>query len=194
MSISTVRLVPTPPADLESVAAAFTSLGLTRHAAYAAETDQPSEEEIWLTGDAKTAAHWIDDELLDVSYIAVRGVNAAALAESIRSELPMDDIQQLQARVIADRDPDVLIDTLYRTAIVAYSNYDPQAFALLRWGLNDPDPLIRRVSLLAVSITGWENFVPALDEISKKDPVDEVRDQAARVLDALKSGSENPPM
>ncbi|MCX4395279.1 MULTISPECIES: HEAT repeat domain-containing protein [unclassified Streptomyces] len=172
----------------------FISLGLTRHAAHNAETNQPSDEEIWLTNDAETAAHWINDELLDVSYITVRGVNAAALADSIRSELPMDDIPKLQARAIADRDPDVLIDTLYRTAIVACSSYDPKAFALLRWGLNDPNPLIRRVSLLAVSITGWESFAPTLDEIIKQDPVDEVRDQAARVRDALKSETENPPI
>ncbi|MFD4857561.1 HEAT repeat domain-containing protein [Streptomyces atratus] len=194
MSISTVRLVPTPPADSESVAAAFISLGLTRHASHSADTNQSPGEEIWLTDDTETAAHWIKDELLDVSYIAVRGVNAAALAGSIRSELPMDDIPQLQARAITDRDTDVLIDTLYRTAIVAYSGYDPQAFALLRWGLNDPDPLIRRVSLLAVSITGWEAFSPVLDEISKQDPVEEVRDQAARVRDALKPGAGNPSM
>ncbi|MFJ2877433.1 HEAT repeat domain-containing protein [Streptomyces sp. NPDC087272] len=169
----------------------FISLGLTRHAT---QTDQPPEEEIWLTDDSETAVHWINDDLLDVSYIAVRGVNAATLAEEIRSKIPMDDIPQLQARAITDRDSDALIDTLYRTAIVACSNYDPQAFALLRWGLYDPDPLIRRVSLLAVSITGWENFIPTLDEISKQDPVDEVRDQAARVLDMLKPGAGNSPV
>ncbi|MFC9603423.1 HEAT repeat domain-containing protein [Streptomyces niveus] len=183
--------MPAPPADIESVAEIFISLGLIRHAAHAAEGDQPTAEEIWLPADAKTSVHWIEDELLDVSYIVVRGVNAAALAESIRSEIPMDDIPQLQSRVIADRDSDALIDTLYRTAVVASSKYDPQAFALLRWGLNDPDPLIRRVSLVAVSITGWERFIPVLDEISKQDLVGEVRDQAARVRDGLKLGAEN---
>lgn len=191
MSISTVRLVPAPLTDLELMAATFISLGLTRHAAHAAEeVNHSPQEEIWLTGDAKTSVHWINDELLDVSYIAVRGINSTALAKSIRAEVPMDDIPQLHARVVADRDSNVLIDTLYRTAIVAGSNYDSQAFALLRWGLNDPDPLIRRVSLVAVSIVGWERFIPILDEISKQDLVGEVRDQAARVRDGLKLGSE----
>ncbi|MEE1773186.1 HEAT repeat domain-containing protein [Streptomyces sp. JV185] len=194
MSISTVRLVPTPPTDAESVAIALISLGLTRHTPDTSEANQSPEEEIWLTADSETAAHWINDELLGVSYIAVRGVDSATLVERIRSKISMDDISRLQTRAITDREPDLLIDTLYRTAIVASSGYDPQAFALLRWGLNDPDPLIRRVSLLAVSITNWENFVPVLDEISEKDPVEEVRDQATRVRDALKQGAENPPM
>ncbi|WP_329378420.1 HEAT repeat domain-containing protein [Streptomyces sp. NBC_01716] len=191
MSISTVRLVPAPLVDIESAAATFISLGLTKHAAHIAEANQASAEEIWLTGDAETSVHWVNDELLDVSYIVVRGGNADSLAENIRSELPMDGIPDLQARAIADRDPDVLIDTLYRTAVVAGSKYDPRAFALLRWGLGDPDPLIRRVSLVAVSITGWERFIPILDEISKQDIVSEVRDQAARVRDGLKPGTEN---
>ncbi|MFE1407384.1 HEAT repeat domain-containing protein [Streptomyces sp. NPDC058770] len=190
MSISTVRLVPAPPVDLGAIEAAFISLGLNKHVAGA---DERSEGVIWLTEDAETAANWITDELLDVTYIAVHGIDAASLATRIQSRIQTDGIPQLHARAIEDRDTDVLIDTLYRTAVVAYSGYDPQAFSLLRWGLNDPDPLIRRVSLLAVSITGWERFIPILNEISEQDPVSEVRDQAARVRDALKARAEESP-
>lgn len=125
--------------------------------------------------------------MLGVSYISVSGVDATALAERIRSKLPLDDIPKLTARITADPDWNVMIDTLYRTAVVALPDYDPQAFALLRSGLNHPNELVRRAALVAVSITGWESFIPALDEISQHDPESAVRDQAARIRDALKT-------
>ncbi|MFE4828570.1 HEAT repeat domain-containing protein [Streptomyces sp. NPDC056672] len=111
------------------------------------------------------------------------------MSERIRSKLPTDDVAQLRSRAMVDRDPDALIDTLYRTAVVADSGYDPEAFSLLRWGLNDPDSLVRRVALLAVSITCWPEFIGLLDEVSANDPVGEVRDQAGRVRDLLENGT-----
>jgi hypothetical protein len=163
---------------------------LVKHAPIAAEDEEAPTEEIWLTADAETAVHWIEDELIGVGYIAVRGADAAHLAKRIQAEMPTDGIAQLRARAAADRDPDLLIDTLYRTAVAACFGFDPEAFALLRWGLNDPDPLIRRVALLSVSILGWGSFADLLEEVSNHDPVGEVRDQAARVRQLLQTGTD----
>ncbi|MFE1364774.1 HEAT repeat domain-containing protein [Streptomyces anulatus] len=185
MSSTAVRLVPAPPAEYESTATALSSLGLIRSRAPLPEAEQSPNSEIWLTEDHRTAAVWVRDELLDVSYISVQGIESRVLAERIRSVLPMDGIPQLQARVIADRDPDVLMDSILRAAVLACSGFDPQAFTFLQWALRDPDPLVRRVALLAVSVTGWRDFSPILEEISEKDPIDEVRKQAARVLNSI---------
>ncbi|MFD9869134.1 HEAT repeat domain-containing protein [Streptomyces niveus] len=190
MSASFVRLVLAPVADIESAAEVLGSLGFTRHSAPAADADKPAEG-TWLSADAATRVDCAKDDLIDISYIDVCGVNAPDLAETIQSQIPMDSIPQLLTRAITDRGTDALIDILYRTAVVAGATYDPQAFALMRRGLNDPHPIIRRASLVAVSITGWEEFVPVLDEISRQDPEGEVRDQAARVRDGLKPGAGN---
>ncbi|MEI7034380.1 HEAT repeat domain-containing protein [Streptomyces pratensis] len=188
MSSGAARLVPTPSTDYYAVAAAFASLGLSRSEVPLPGADSASDKEIWLTKDHQTAAVWIKDDLLDVSYISVHGRDAEALIEQIRSVLPTDDISRLRARMITDRDSDALIDSIYRTAVVSCAGFDPQAFALLQWTLRDPDPLIRRVALLAVSVTSWSAFSPILEEMSEQDPVDEVRDQAVRVLSILRPG------
>ncbi|MFJ9686951.1 hypothetical protein ACIRRX_14900 [Streptomyces bacillaris] len=191
MSSTAVRLVPTPPAEYESTAAAFSSLGLIRGEEALPKDEGQPKAEIWITKDSKTAAVWVRDELLDVTYISVQGINSRVLAEQIRSIVPTDDISQLRARVIADRDPDVLMDSVLRAAVAAYSGFDSQTFAFLQWALSDPDPLVRRVALLAVSVTGWKEFSLTLAEVSEKDLVDEVREQAARVLNGIDQPEEN---
>ncbi|MEU8138818.1 HEAT repeat domain-containing protein [Streptodolium elevatio] len=181
-----IRVVPSPSVDYEMTAEALAALGLGRHDH---PVEQAPNEAIWLTPDAGTVVRWVQEDLIDVRYVAVLGADAVALAERIRTAIPTDDIARLRARAMADREPDVLIDVLYRTAVVAWSGYDTEAFALLRWGLHDPDPLIRRVALLAVSITGWNEFAGLLDEVSAADPDDDVRDQAARVRELVLSGT-----
>lgn len=192
MNTSMIRLVPTYPADAESVASA---LGLTKEILQAEESSQSPEAEWWLTSDGKTAAYWTADELLGLDYITVYGAEAGVLARKIRSIIQTDGIPQLQARISSDRDTDTLIDSTYRTAVVACSGYDPQAFSLLCRVLKDPDPMARRASLVAVSITGWGEFIPVLDEISGQETVEAIRDQAARVRDALTENSpKSPPL
>ncbi|MFJ2630138.1 HEAT repeat domain-containing protein [Streptomyces sp. NPDC087532] len=160
-------------------------MGLTRQMVHASESGDPSGKEIWLTEDAETIACWNDDPLLGVSYIEVLGADDAALAEKIRSNLTMDDITKLTTRVSTDRDLDTLMDSLFRTAVIAYSGHDPQAFALLSSALYDPEPLVRRGALLAISVTGWASFIPVVEEVSEQDPEAEVRDQAVRVRNCL---------
>jgi hypothetical protein len=189
MSTSMIRLVPTYPADAESVAAA---LGLTKGILQAEESSQSPEAELWLSADGETAAFWIADELLDVDYITVCGAEAGSLAGKIRSVIPTDDIPQLEARATSDRDTDTLIDSVYRTAVVACTGYDPRAFSLLCRVLKDPDSMARRAALVAVSITGWREFIPVLDEVRGRETVEEIRDQAARVRDALTETPESP--
>ncbi|MFD7900068.1 HEAT repeat domain-containing protein [Streptomyces sp. NPDC059743] len=191
MTARAIRIVPSPEVGYDLVAEGLAALGLTRHDAPSSESERVPNEEIWLSSDERSAVHWIEDDLIGVSYIAVRGTDVIPLSERIRSKLPTDDVAQLRSRAMVDRGPDALIDTLYRTAVVADSGYDPEAFSLLRWGLNDPDSLVRRVALLAISITGWPEFTGLLDEVSANDPVDEVRDQAERVRDLLQSSTGN---
>ncbi|MDI2128144.1 HEAT repeat domain-containing protein [Yinghuangia seranimata] len=181
-----IRVLPTASVDYEAAAETLAALGFDRHD-YLAE--QAPNEAIWLTSDANTVIRWVEDDLIDVTYIAVLGADAEAVAERIRTAMPTDDVAQLRARAIADRDPGLLIDVLYRTAVVAWSGYDREAFALLRWGLHDPDPLLRRAALVAVSITRWHAFAEVLQDIRTHDPDDEVRDQAARVHELVRSGN-----
>ncbi|MFE4829912.1 hypothetical protein [Streptomyces sp. NPDC056672] len=181
-----IRIVPSPQAPYTLVSEKLESLGFARYDAPTAEPQPVSENEIWLSNDERSAVHWIVDDLIGVSYLAVRGTDAIALSEQLRIQLPTDSVVKLQLRAIADRDTDALMDTLYRTAVAADSGYDPDAYSLLRWGLNDLDPLVRRVALVAVSITGWTEFAELLAWVSAHDPVEQVRAQAISVCTLLR--------
>ncbi|MFB7281453.1 hypothetical protein ACFCZV_30645 [Streptomyces hydrogenans] len=165
----------------ETAASVLDSLSLSRHELPATGDSSPQGEVIWVTGDETTAMQWVHEDLLDVSYIAVRGAGAAEWAERIGQVVPLDGPELIRGRIVSERDTDSLIDGLFRAAVVACHGFDETVFSLLRWASYDPDPLIRRSALLGVSIVRWTEFSTLLDDVATNDPEGDIREQAARV-------------
>lgn len=183
--MAAMRVVPKATVSRDDIHQMASTHGWVQQDFTGDDTEGPFEE-VWLTQDG-TTVHWIEDDLIDVGYLAVDGDTADSLAARLSAEIDVDDIASLRAQVMRGRDRETVIDTLYRVAVVAGHGYDEEAFRLLRWGLYDPDPLVRRVALIAVSITAWSAFRHILSDLESNDSDMDIRTQAGRILDIIEA-------
>ncbi|MER5556018.1 hypothetical protein ABT001_30840 [Streptomyces sp. NPDC002793] len=186
---SKIRLVPravTSRADIEQLAK---QLGWTHH-----RTTQKGErtpfEITWLSPDRGAVIHWIEDHLVRVDYLLVQGPAVDPAISSLKSRIDFHSSESLQEVFDETRDSSALMDALHALGVYCSGPFDPHLFALFRWSMNDPDPLVRRVALLTASLTDWLEFIPLMDYVRTHDPSESVRAQAETILDVMSARAE----
>jgi hypothetical protein len=185
-----VRLVPKSPfgrVDAEKLAE---SLKWTHYETVEGGEGAPHEV-IWISADRGAAVHWIEDNLVRVKYFLVKGGHPGPTVDLLRSHVDVHDSRSLQEAFDGTRDSGALMDGLHMLGAHCSGVFDAELFALFRWALHDPDPLVRRVALLTVAMTSWREVLPLLDYIRKDDPVASVRAQAETVFDVMKSRTDS---
>jgi len=178
------RLVPkdgTGRADVERLAGRF---GWSHHRTTEASGTAPFEI-VWISPDRGAAVHWIEGELTPVHYLVVGGPDIAPTVELLRRELDLHDDESLAELIDGTRDGSSLMDALNILGVHCSGPYEPQLFALFRWALNDPEPLVRRVALLSVANAGWPEFRPLVEYLRDHDPVAVVREDATAIASTL---------
>ncbi|MFE7126902.1 hypothetical protein [Streptomyces sp. NPDC057617] len=179
-----IRLVPksgTGRTDIEHLAE---QLDWTYHQK-TPKGEQTPFEIIWLSTDRGAAIHWIEDHLIRVDYLLIQGPDVDPTLGELESRLDLHSSESLQDLFDGTRDGSAVMDALHVLGVHCSGPFEPDLFALFRWSMHDPDPLVRRVALLMVSLTNWNEFIPLLDYIRKHDSVESVRAQAETIFDVM---------
>ncbi|MEU5213458.1 HEAT repeat domain-containing protein [Streptomyces sp. NPDC020742] len=150
-------------------------------------------EEVWALGDYGTAVHWIEDDVFRVHYIAIEGESASQVTAEIRDNVEVHTPSSLTDLAISQRETSDVMDSLRMLAIQSSEEFNPALFAVIRWALNDPEPVVRRVALLASSIMSWKQLDPLLEYLSQHETDEVVRAEARESLKIFRDRITNSP-
>lgn len=179
-----IRLAPEESVGREEIALHASQNGWTLIDA-GAQDSEPFEQ-IWVPAGLEAGVHWVEDDLFQVNYLAVEGPDRDRAVASLRTELPLHTTASLAES--GKQGGDALMKALRMLGIqCAGEPSDDDSSALLRRGLADPEPIVRRTALLAASILDWPELEAPLEQISQHDGDVVVRDEAAETLDILRT-------
>jgi len=181
---NTVWLVPKVPEQFDETTAMAGRLGWTR-------TDDDDAVYRWKVPASDTFVSWGDDPDTDVEFFAVEGPDRERVAAEIADTIDMLEVDDFESLLARSTDINYVMDSLYAVATAAPQRYDVRVASLIDRYMNSPDPLIRRVALIAIAITGWPEFVePVRRFLSDPDPdVRMVAGSTLLDLDGERSGT-----
>lgn len=145
--------------------------------------DRPYED-VWATADERTAIHYIEDPVLELSYLVVEGGDVDAVVDQIRGAVgtytPQEALEAL--RMASSRDEK--IEAIYLLAI-ASGNEDNEVLTALSKAAEDKDADVRHSVVVATGYLGWRQLRVLLERMRDGDQTQSVRDDAALMLEAL---------
>ena len=179
------RVTLAPAVTREDFNHAAVERGWRLHVVVEAGADVPYEE-VWSVDLDASAAHYIEDALLGVSYVLAMGTNEEGVAQEIESVLatvrPRDAIEWTRQEA-AKQDRLRAISYLASAATVTEEVEVTQAFARL---LEDPDPDIRQHAIFAAAYPSWPELDPLLERVRATDPEPGIRAAADQALAAIR--------
>jgi hypothetical protein len=139
-------------------------------------------ESIYVTQDGTTGIHCIDDPLVDMTYLVVRGPRADEVADAIRKSAAIID-RDAALRMMADaRTARERMRAVACVALTSPESFDPETFELLRRAFQDPDSDVRKTAAWVAVYPAWPELRPLLETMRETDPNEELRADAARLL------------
>jgi hypothetical protein len=146
-----------------------------------------SLESVWEPDDHGTRVTYVDDHVLPLQYLIVRGSpeDVRAVHDQVSPKMPfysLDSARTFLNPSRADHDP---ILALYLAALIAPAHADPE---ILRWfqdAMESSDPELRRAAYAATTYPAWREFEPWLRSASTSDPDPAAKDTATRALAGL---------
>ncbi|WP_421108645.1 HEAT repeat domain-containing protein [Streptomyces sp. NEAU-S77] len=164
-------------------------LGWTLHTIEEDGKDSPEGtpfEIIWLSVDQSSAIHWIEDQLLQVRYIAITGPTRRNTEGLLRDSMEFHTTDSTVDLFDGTRDFDALTNAVRALSIQCQGPYDAKLFALLRWSAHDPHPIVRRVAMLVASTIKWPEIEPLVEYVQEHDLDETVRAESAEVLKIIR--------
>ncbi len=146
-------------------------------------TENTPYQKIWTTTDRKKAIHYIDDSLILIRYLQIKGEQPGEVADDIRASLDVYDKDEIRQMVESATQSSDVIDAIYIACVAAPQLYDEEYFQLFEDVLSHPDPEVRRAAIFAMSYVPWPQFNPLLEHVIATDP--EVRTDAEVMLQSL---------
>lgn len=135
--------------------------------------DQPAEY-IYTTRDGATDLHFIQDHKIGVTYILVKGRDAARIAGAVSAGLRHHEPAMIRARAQRATEAMDRRRSLYHLALIAMDRaVDPEVLEIYQRALVDPDPLVRGSAVLGSAYLGWGELagpVGALAGPAEPDP------------------------
>jgi len=149
-------------------------------------TETTPYEEIWLAPGRAAAAHYIEDELIAVSYLLVMGEEEERLASELRSQIPIVDPHSAAADARSAADKEGRLRGIAYLASAAPAEADADLTAAFDELLRDPDPEIRQGALFAATYPSWPELDPLLERVRSGDPEPHLRAAADQTLAAIR--------
>lgn len=146
---------------------------------------------IYLERNERALLRLVDDFATPVRYLIIEAMTQKEVLQIgnwLGEHLPFISLKELQQEAHQNmlKDPKSLV----RLAIGVGEEFDPISFEVIHQGLHSSDEQIRFRAAEAASLTQWPEFVPELENIYHNDPVAEVREMAARSLEACQRCSQ----
>lgn len=159
-------------------------LGFMRHNVWEPAAPREVYEEVWATPDQTRALNYVEDPVLGMPFVRIRGNNLYKLAGDVTRKLSVFSPEELIERAYREKDHNEQVNNLYRLAIT-FPKYDQAVFEIFEgFATRAPNPLLRRAALDAMTYRGWPEFRPVLERVSREDGVEEVRRHANELLTA----------
>ncbi|HYC93811.1 MAG TPA: HEAT repeat domain-containing protein [Thermoanaerobaculia bacterium] len=182
-----VKRVPIAPDVTEDdVAQVAYFENLDNHDYIEGDEKTPTETVYNVPGE-ETFLHYIEDEMLGISYIAFSGENAENLekkvADKVKTVKPADVARALKS---PPKDPEKLRRTLAHAFLLAPPKHDETFDKYFRIGFEHADPDVRRQAVVGVGYVGWPELAEPLRELAENDPDTDVKRDAKAMLKALK--------
>jgi hypothetical protein len=170
---NTVWLVPKRRSHVGEI------MAMVEHLGWAPAED--GDEYEWIVPDSDTTVRWIDDPDTHVEFFDVHGTDRDRVAAEIANTIGTLTVDDFEGHLARSDSINWVMPALYAIATAAPLNYDRRVATLFERYMRSPDPLIRRVTILALSITGWPEFVKVARRFLA-DPDPAIREAAEATL------------
>jgi hypothetical protein len=140
-------------------------------------------QKIWTTADTQTAIHYIEDALIKVRYLQVKGAEPEKVARQIHASGETFDREDMLYMLDHASQPAEAFDAIYFACIVAPEQYDREYFERFEKMFSHADAEVRRAAIFAVAYFPWPQFRAVLERLVSDDA--EVSYDAEVMLDSL---------
>ncbi len=147
--------------------------------------DRNPLEVIWASRNGETQLHFIDDPLIDLSYLALVGVEAEQISDRALESSSAVTLCNALDRVESDEDENERLHTASLLGVLAPVQYEPAVFEAFQKLFASPSAAVRRRAVMAASYPAWPEFQPLLKQLSLTEADPEVRERAKAALKAF---------
>ncbi len=155
--------------------------------------DQTNFEKIWHSQDESTAIHYVEDRMIGVRYLLIRGARHQEIARQVRQSCAIYDREELTGLYDAAGDEKTLAKVLRLMAVTAAPQTpDPDWLARFEQAGAHAQPVVRQAAVLAAVYTGWQGLAPMLTRLSRNEPDPATRTLAQKALAALERNDWQP--
>jgi hypothetical protein len=137
---------------------------------------------IWVTRNEQSGIHYIEDFLLELPYLEIKGENQEKLGDVIRSKIGIYDLDELHADIQNSKTSDQLIAAIYRLGAALYGDYNAELFHDFEHCFSHPDHEVRKAGIFASIYVGWKEFKEPLERLRDEDPDESVKKFATTTL------------
>lgn len=153
------------------------------------ETDKSAHDvHQWRAKDADALVSWVTDPDTSVEFVSVEGKDRKDVAATIEKSFKMLERKDFEAYVERVPNTQGRSHGLWAVAAAAPDEPDAGVVTLIKRYLEHENPIVRRAALLAVGITGYQDFVKPV-EAMLEDPDAKVRKDVEPTLQALRDAA-----
>lgn len=144
----------------------------------------PGHEWIWTTPDRQTAIAYVDDQAIDLRYLAIQGARRTEVANEVRAELTIVDKETVLGILRSAQNEDDLAGSLYLTGAFA-NELDQDVLEAIESGLRHPSPRVRQAAIFAALMAEWQELEASLERL-QSDGDQNVQETAKTALEHLR--------
>jgi hypothetical protein len=142
----------------------------------------------YMTQDEKTGINYIENDVVDIPYIVIRGENQEKIAEILSTSLNFYSIHELIDFVDSNpEDEGQLSRVILLLGTGLKGDFNADFFDKFKFCLTHPSPEVRKAAMLASASLGWSEFRPILEDIRKDDSNLDVRSYAETTIKNLQA-------
>jgi hypothetical protein len=157
------------------------TLGLEQHPA-PPHLDDGVHEEVWATPDQRSAVNYLEDPILGLSYIVMRGDPHGRLTHAMASRIQIFSPEEAIEFAVQEVDTRPQVEAIYRLAAM-FPEHDPQVMEIFRaYATKSGDPTVREATVNAVGYWRWPELESLLEDVLRLDDNAGVKERARAVL------------
>lgn len=143
-------------------------------------------ELVWSFRWPGVSLHYQEEPYIGVRLMLVAGWDREEAVEHVRRLLPIVSLEALVLEAYSAVTSEEKIRIVRRVAAATGPDLHQGALLVFQACFIDADPTVRSAAVFATSYPGWREFEEPLAVLAEHDPALEVRDLAARTVDALR--------
>lgn len=145
-------------------------------------TDISPYEKIWVFSAERISIHYIEDFLINIRYLTLKGENLSIVKSQVCSSLDIYKREEIFSMMEKAAERSQFIHAIYNIGALATQEFDPDIFDLFKDALANRDPEVRRAAIFATGYPAWPEFRELIEYIQFQDPEPTVRAYASLML------------